>query len=87
MIDPEDEGAQQAAITYLSDLEPDERTEERDGDDVRVSERFDGPFEDDAPALLRRASMAYVYTNYSDGGEVPESQEVDIYSDDDELDE
>ncbi|MDP8922521.1 MAG: hypothetical protein M3O34_06540 [Chloroflexota bacterium] len=87
MIDPEDEGGQHAAITYLADLEPDERTEQRDGDDVRVTERFDGPFDDDAPAAIRNAARVYLYTDYSNGGDVVESQEIDIYSSDDEQDE
>jgi len=87
MIDPEDEGGQSAAIEYLADQEPDERTEERDGDDLRVSERFDGPFDDDAPAVIRDAARVFLYSNFSDGGDVLESQELDIYSGDDDLDE
>ena len=82
VIDSDDESGQAAAIAYLADQEPDERTEERQGSDTRVCERFDGPFDDDAPASIRRASMVYLYTDYSDDGDVVEHQELDIYVDD-----
>ena len=86
MIEMEDEGGQEEAVAYLADLEPSERTEEREGDDVRVCERYDGPFADDAPPSIRTATLVYLYTNYTEGGESIESQELDVYQDDDDAD-
>ena len=83
MIDGEDEGTLERAIAYLSELEPQERSEEQDAYDRRVCERFDGPFDADAPASIRRATTVYVYTNYKQGSEDIESQELDVYDEDD----
>ncbi len=84
MIDAEDEGTLELAVAYLSGLEPHERSQEQDAYDVRVCERFDGPFDDDAPATIRRATTVYLYTNYKQGSDEIESQELDIYNDEDE---
>ena len=84
MIDAEDQHQLDDAIAYLSDLEPDERSEERDAYDVRVCERFDGPFDEDAPANIRRATTVYLYTNYKQDSDVIEGQELDIYTDEDD---
>ncbi len=73
MIDAEDEGTLELAVAYLSGLEPRERSEERDAYDVRVCERFDGPFDDDAPSTIRRATTVYLYTNYKQGSDEIES--------------
>jgi hypothetical protein len=86
VIDAEDEDELDVAIAYLSDLEPEERSEERDAYDVRVCERFDGPFDDDAPANIRRATTVYLYTNYKVDSDVIESQELDVYNDGDDSD-
>jgi hypothetical protein len=86
MIDAEDEGSLERAIAYLSEVEPQERSEEQDAYDVRVCERFDGPFDDDAPASIRRATTVYLYTNYKQGSDDIESQELDVYDEDDASD-
>ena len=83
MIDAENDDELEETIAYLSDLEPRERTEDGDDSDVRVCERFDGPFDEDAPANIRGATMVYLYTNYKRGSEEIESQELDIYNEDD----
>ena len=84
MINAENEGELDDAIAYLADLEPLERTEEQDAYDVRVCERFEGPFDDDAPASIRRATTVYLYTNYKQGSDEIEGQELDVYTDEDE---
>lgn len=86
MIDADDDSQQHDAIAYLADLEPHERSEEEDAYDLRVCERFDGPFDDDAPTALRCATTVYLYTNYKQGSDEIESRELDVYSDEDDLD-
>ena len=79
VIDVEDDDELTAAMAYLSALEPQERSEEQGGDDLRLCERYDGPFDDDAPASIRGATLVYLYTNYKLGSDEIESQELDIY--------
>ena len=86
MIDAENKAPVDDAVAYLSDLEPVERSEERDAYDVRVCERFDGPFDHDAPANIRGAALVYLYTNYKPDSDEIEGQELDIYDDEADVD-
>ena len=85
MIDLDD-GRDNDTIAYVSGLEPNERSEDQDAYDVRVCERFDGPFDDDAPPSLRGVTTVYLYTNYKQGSDEIESQELDVYGQEDETD-